>query len=169
MKQILAGGLAILFAIQACRAQEPEKMQPRTFTIHPIGAVEKNDGKAAVVIEPEYADALLQLDRYSHVWVMYWFDQNDTPEKRSTLRVHPRGNPENPLTGVFACRSPCRPNLIALSLCKIRSVTGNRVEIEDIDAFGGTPVIDLKPYVPAIDAATDVRTADWRPRSEKPK
>jgi len=141
-----------------------QETNPATFTLHPVGKVEKKGGKAAVVVAPEFADALLQLDRYSHVWVFYWFDRNDTPEKRAVLRVHPRGNRENPLTGVFACRSPFRPNLLALSLCKIRSVEGNRVELEDIDAFDGTPVLDLKPYVPGLDRAENAKAARWRAR-----
>jgi len=138
---------------------------PETFTLHPVGKVEKKGDKAAVVVAPEFADALLGLDRYSHVWVIYWFDRNDTPEKRSVLQVHPRGNPENPLTGVFACRSPFRPNLIALSLCKIRSVKGRRVELESIDAFDGTPVLDLKPYIPGLDRAKNAKAARYLGRS----
>ncbi|PVV25773.1 MAG: hypothetical protein B6D74_02610 [gamma proteobacterium symbiont of Ctena orbiculata] len=61
------------------------------------------------------------------------------------LQVHPRGNPDNPLRGVFATRAPVRPNLIALSRCRILSIVGNRIEIDDIDAFPDTPVLDIKP------------------------
>ena len=104
---------------------------------------------------------LLGLDAWSHVQVIWWFDQNDTPEKRAVLQVRPRGNPQNPLTGVFATRSPMRPNLIALSLCKILAVKENTVEIDSIDAFDATPVIDLKPYAPGLDAAAEVRVPDW--------
>jgi len=63
---------------------------------------------------------------------------------RSTLKVHPRGDPANSLKGVFATRAPMRPNLIALSRCKILSVKKNVIEIESIDAFPDTPVLDLK-------------------------
>jgi len=94
------------------------------------------------------------------VQVFWWFDRNDTPQKRAILQVHPRGNPQNPLTGVFACRAPVRPNLIALSLCKIVSVKGN-VEVEKIDAFEGTPILDLKPYAPAQDSTTEVKVPRW--------
>lgn len=112
-----------------------------------------------------YADALKGLDGFSHVWVFYWLDKNDTPRKRSTLQVHPRGNKKNPLVckvGIFACRAPVRPNLIALSLCKILSVKGGVVHIEKIDAFDNSPVLDLKPYAPGIDSPTKgVRLPDW--------
>jgi tRNA-Thr(GGU) m(6)t(6)A37 methyltransferase TsaA len=93
--------------------------------------------------------------------VIWWFDKNDTPEKRAILQVHPRGDQSNPLTGVFACRSPFRPNLIALSLCRVLAVKENVVEVEKIDAFEGTPVLDIKPYAPGQDSAADVKVPDW--------
>lgn len=96
------------------------------------------------------------------MWVLWWFDRNDTVEKRSILQVHPCGNPENPLTGVFACRSPFRPNLIALSLCRILSVENNVVELEKIDAFDETPILDIKPYIPGYDSADDAVTSKWK-------
>ncbi|MHC4463765.1 MAG: TrmO family methyltransferase domain-containing protein [Planctomycetota bacterium] len=79
-----------------------------------------------------------------YVHVVYWFDRNDTPEKRAILQVHPRGDKNNPLTGVFATHSPFRPNLIAISKCDIISIKENMIEIKDIDAFDGSPVLDLK-------------------------
>jgi tRNA (Thr-GGU) A37 N-methylase len=61
------------------------------------------------------------------------------------LQVHPRGDPSNPLCGVFATRAPVRPNLIALSRCRVLSVQGSVIEIDDIDAMPDTPVLDIKP------------------------
>ncbi len=104
--------------------------------------------RVSILAEPqlwdEYQPGLLRFEKLSEVWVFWWFDQNDTPEKRSILQVHPRGNPDNPLTGVFATHSPVRPNLIAMTRCKIISVKDNVIEIESIDAFPDTAVIDLK-------------------------
>jgi tRNA-Thr(GGU) m(6)t(6)A37 methyltransferase TsaA len=77
--------------------------------------------------------------------VLYWFDRNDSPEKRTILQVHPRGDPERPLRGVFATRSPFRPNLIAISEVRVLAVRDNIIEIDAIDAFADTPVLDLKP------------------------
>jgi len=134
-----------------------EKQQ---FTIYPVGWVRKADGKTFIEIEKQYEDGLLGLDGFSHVHVIWWFHKNDTPEKRRVLRVHPMANPENPLTGVFATRSPVRPNLTALTVCKILSVEGCRVFLESIDAFDGTPVIDLKPYVLG-DRIANVRVPQW--------
>ena len=75
---------------------------------------------------------------------VWWFHKNDTPVKRGILEVHPRANRENPLTGVFATHSPVRPNLIAITTCRILSVDGRFVTIDRIDAFDDTPILDLK-------------------------
>ncbi len=93
--------------------------------------------------------------------MLYWFDQNDSAENRSTLQVHPRKDPGNPLTGVFATHSPQRPNLIALTLCKLESIVGNIIHIEEIDAYDGSPVIDIKCYIPGAVPNADVRLPEW--------
>ncbi len=158
---------AMMVALPApANAQESDPMAKKTFTLNPIGHVEKIKGQTALVLREEIEPALLGVDGFSHVWVFWWFSGNDTPKKRSVLRVHPRGNRENPLTGVFACRSPFRPNLIALTLCKVISVKGRRVEIDKIDAFANTPILDLKPYIPGIDAA-DASMPEWMKRHRK--
>ena len=115
------------------------------FSVSPIGWVRKAGGKTFIEIEPRYQAALLGVDELSSLWVFWWFDRNDAPDKRAILQVHPRGNPDNPLRGVFATRSPFRPNLIALTQVKVIAVRGNVIEIGDIDAFADTPVLDLKP------------------------
>ena len=92
-----------------------------------------------------YQAALLGVEEFDEIWVLYWFDRNDTPERRAILQVHPRNNPDNPVRGVFATRAPVRPNLIALSRCRVISVQDNVIEIDGIDAFPDTPVLDIKP------------------------
>jgi len=126
-------------------AQEPNEEPSPRYTVYPIGWVRKTEGKTLIEIDQKYQPALLGLEKFSEIWVLYWFDRNDTPQRRSILQVHPRGNPANPIRGVFATHSPVRPNLIALSRCKILSVKGNVIEIDQIDAFPDTPVLDLKP------------------------
>lgn len=133
----------------------------KEFVVRPIGQVEKNGERTQIVLDKKHQPGLLGLEGFSHIHVFWWFDQNDTPEKRAVLQVHPRGNRENPLTGVFATRSPFRPNLIALTLCKVISVRENVVEIDAIDAFPGTPVIDIKPFTPAKDSAPDAKGPAW--------
>jgi tRNA-Thr(GGU) m(6)t(6)A37 methyltransferase TsaA len=151
---LLSSTAAIGEGAEVADIQPPAHPSPAvtaSFALVTVGRIEKTDRKVRIRLEPKYEAGLLGLEGWSHVWVMYWFDRNDTPEKRSTLQVHPRGNPANPLTGVFATRSPVRPNLIALSLCRVVSVEQNLVEVEGIDAFDGTPVLDLKPFIPGPD------------------
>jgi tRNA (adenine37-N6)-methyltransferase len=158
---LAATAIALIFgAVRAGRAGEAVSAE-RQFILRPIGVVKKDDDRTRVVLDEKYREGLLGLEGWSHVWVFWWFDRNDTPQKRAVLQVHPRGNRDNPLTGVFATRSPARPNLIALTLCKIVSVEGNVVELEKIDAFDGTPVLDMKPYIPGYDSAEEAKTPEW--------
>ena len=100
---------------------------------------------AAVELYPEYADGLLRFEKHSHIWVMAWLDQAE----RDVLQVTPRGvtdrGPEG-LHGVFAVRSPARPNPIGLTAARVLGVDGTRIEVDRLDFVEGTPVIDVKPY-----------------------
>jgi len=116
-----------------------------TYTVSPIGWIRKSDGKTFIVIDKRYQPALLGVDELKSLWVFYWFDRNDSPEKRAILQVHPRGDSSRPLRGVFATRSPFRPNLIAQTEVNVLAVRGNVIEIDGIDAYADTPVLDLKP------------------------
>jgi len=129
---------------QGVRADDGQKEAAKQFTVYPIGWVRKAEGRTTIVLEKKYQPGLLRAEKLTHIWVLWWFDRNDTPQKRSILQVHPQGNPNNPLTGVFATHSPVRPNLIGMTRCKIISVKDNVIEIESIDAFADTPVLDLK-------------------------
>jgi len=150
----------LLVLSNVVHAQELKKMQEKQFILKPIGLVKKENESTMLLLNKDFEPALKGLDGFSHVWVLWWFDRNDNAEKRSVLQVHPRGNLNNPLTGVFACRSPARPNLIALSLCRILSVRNNIVEVEKIDAFSNTPILDLKPYIPGYDS-TPASVPEW--------
>jgi len=131
------------------------------FYIVPIGVIEKQQDETFIRIYDPYTDGLLGIEGFSHVYVLYWFNKNDTPENRKMLQVHPRKDNRNPLTGVFATHSPLRPNLIALTLCKIISIEGNLILIEAIDAFDGSPVIDIKAYIPEKINEADIRLPSW--------
>ena len=165
MKVGIAAALAVLIAgalaTTAAPGPDAEQKSAKELTVHPIGSVRKAEGRTTIVLDRQYQPGLLGLDGFSHVYVLWWFDRNDRPEKRSILQVHPRGDRQNPLTGVFATRAPVRPNLIALSLCRIISVEDNVVEVESIDAFAGTPVLDMKPYIPGYDTAPEAVLPAW--------
>jgi tRNA (adenine37-N6)-methyltransferase len=140
----------------------------KTFSLNPVGVVKKQGQRTWLEIFPEYAPALSGIQGFSHLWVFYWFHENDRPEERQTLQVHPRRDPANPLTGVFATRSPVRPNLIGFTACRLIKVDGNVVEVADLDARDGSPIVDLKPYIPTGDAIPEARTPEWLKPSQPP-
>jgi len=98
--------------------------------------------EAQIEIYPEFVDALDGLREGQDIWVLTWLHES----RRSTLKVYPRG--EQPLTGVFATRSPDRPNPVGLHRTKLLRVTRERfLQIQGIEAIDGTPVIDVKPVL----------------------
>ena len=131
------------------------------FKVFLIGFIRKKDNMSWIEIDVKYSDAFLGLDGFSHIHVLYWLHENDSPEKRKMLQVHPRKDRRNPLTGVFATHSPLRPNLIALSLCKILAVDGLTITIDEIDAMDKSPVVDIKCYIPSTRSFTDLRLPTW--------
>ena len=131
------------------------------YSVRPVGAVRKDGEDILIQIEAEFQDALLGLDGFSHIQVLYWFHENDSPDIRRTLRVHPRKDKANPLMGVFGTHSPARPNLIGITRCRILDISAGTIKVDDIDAFDGSPVIDIKCYIPDETPLADVFVPDW--------
>ncbi len=129
----------------------------------PIGTIRRQEQVQVVKLVPEVRKALLGLDGFSHAWILYWFHENDDPAVRSTLRVHPCRDPANPLTGVFGTRSPARPNLVGMDLCRIIRVRprAGEILITGCEAREGTPLVDIKPYLPHSDIARNLRLPAW--------
>jgi len=100
----------------------------------------------ALELEPQYADGVRDLAGFSHLIVLWHMHLVEG----SALRVVPFLDDTE--RGIFATRSPKRPNPIGLSVLRIRAVVGCRVDVTDVDAVDGSPIIDIKPYVPAFDA-----------------
>jgi len=94
-------------------------------------------------VEPFAVDALAGIQRGDELIVVTWFHQS----RRDVLKVHPRSDPNHALTGVFATRSPDRPNPVGLHPVTVRKVVGNRLRIGPMEAIDGTPVIDIKPVL----------------------
>jgi len=134
----------IFLFIMSCTNIQTENNEQESYTVYKIGEVIKEDNHTYIVIEKKYEEGLMGMENFSEITVLYWFDQNENPEKRAVLQVHPQGNKNNPMRGVFSTHSPARPNLIAISRCRILSVKDNIIEIDEIDAFNHSPVIDLK-------------------------
>jgi len=132
-----------------------------TFHLTPIGTIHKTDTQTWIEIDEPYLSALDGLEGFSHINVFFWFHENDHPEGRQVLKVHPRRDSTNPLTGVFATHSPLRPNLIGMSLCRVLAVEPPKIAIDRIDAFDGTPVLDIKCYIPSSRTFENLRLPDW--------
>ena len=97
----------------------------QSIQINPVGKICRKNKEVSIEIDDRYGKALLGLEEFSHIIVLAWFHEHDNPKERSTLQVHPMRDREKPLTGVFATRSPVRPNLISLYICRLRSVENN--------------------------------------------
>lgn len=127
-----------------------------------IGLVEKADGQLAKLrIYPEYCAGLRGIEGYSHLIVLYWLHMRDNEAERRTLLVFPRRHACNVETGVFACRSPSRPNPIGLCVVELLGVEGCTLTVRGLDAMEGSPLVDIKPYSPRADAVPDARVPDW--------
>lgn len=141
------------------------------FTIEPIGHVrssrqlpEDDDwGAETSFIELAGAfgeEALLGLEAFSHVEVIYLFDQV-TPDKIFRGARHPRNSAEWPLVGIFAQRAKNRPNRIGSTIVQLVKVTGRQIHVLELDAIDGTPVIDIKPVMVEFLPRTAVRQPGW--------
>jgi tRNA-Thr(GGU) m(6)t(6)A37 methyltransferase TsaA len=91
-------------------------------------------------VDPTFSRALLGVAPGDQAVVVTWLHMAD----RDVLQVHPRGDPKNPLTGVFATRSPHRPNPLGLHRVTVREIAGTRLRVGPIEAIDGTPVVDIK-------------------------
>lgn len=103
--------------------------------------------KSKIILERRYIAGLYKMNRFKHVWVVFGFHR----QRQTVLRVHPMHDPEKPLVGVFASRSPTRPNKLGITLVDLLSVKGNVLTVRGLDAFNGSPVYDIKPNEEEID------------------
>ena len=137
-------------------------VKQRLFNIYPIGTSSFKNGSFIISLEPAYKDGLLELKQFSHVLIFWWANQCDNEKDRDTITV-PLPYAKGKTAGVFACRSQLRPNPIALTTAFIKNIDAEKGEIElyYFDGFEGTPIIDLKPYIPFSDRVRDFKTAEW--------
>jgi len=137
------------------------------FVIRPIGHVKNdvedigfNDWKALVsrlVIDEPYAEALDGIEEFTHLFVICWLH---LPGKL-LLKRHPRDRQDLPVVGIFATRSQLRPNRLGLHLVRLLGRKGNELLVKGLDAINGTPLIDIKPYIPQRDTATNAAVPEW--------
>ena len=136
--------------------------QVNELTVRSIGRVMAMAGgaerEAQIEIEEAWAEALDGIEEFSHIWVLWWFDRSEAPD---SPRVHPEGRPEMPLVGIFATRSPRRPNPLALTAVRLVKRQGNRLHVQGLEAHDGTPVLDLKPYLGRGDRIPEATMSAW--------
>lgn len=146
------------------------KSTQEDIRLKPIGNVriEGDDPQEAdyfIDIKGPYRSALKQLDKFSHVMVFWWAHENDIEEIRNQTKwaTTPPYGEDAPETGIFATRAEYRPNPIALTTAGILNVDEKKgiVKLAGIDAFNGTPVVDLKAYFPICDRIRDCHIAPW--------
>ncbi len=112
-----------------------------------------------VEVHPEYEDGLDGIENYSHIFLIFLFDRSDSFRMKV---VPPHETRER---GVFASRAPRRPNQIGLSLVRLVRRDGRVLHVEDVDMLDGTPILDIKPFSPAVDLREDA-TANWPDEAE---
>lgn len=134
--------------------------------INPIGVIRSGHAQAAgtpiqpsaaighdgrVEVDPAWADGLLDLEGFERVWLLYWFDRAAGPHARVTPYRDTREH------GIFATRMPPRPIPIGISAVRLLRVEGRVAHVAEIDILDGSPLLDIKPYVPAYDSWPGVR------------
>ncbi len=151
------------------------------ITLVPIGFV-KTDARgdevkdkqhlSQIVVRKKLAEALDGIEGFSHLFVLFWLSEISLSQ-RQTLKVHPRGRRDLPLVGVFAVRTNLRPNPIGLTLVELVKCEGSVLTVRGLDAFDGTPILDIKPF-DFWDTATNAKVPSWwlrlqekRPRTSK--
>ena len=148
-----------------------QQTQPHVFEMVPIGVVRGGSAEpidddwggtlSDIVLHDRFpTDALDGLDEFSHVEVVYVFDQVDEAEIAVGAR-HPRGRSDWPRVGIFAQRAKGRPNRIGVTTCEIVDVDQRVVTVRGLDAIDGTPILDLKPYMVEFGPRTKVRQPAW--------
>jgi tRNA-Thr(GGU) m(6)t(6)A37 methyltransferase TsaA len=113
-----------------------------------------------IVVDSRLTEALDGLEDFSHITVVYWMHQATATGELPT-KIHPRGRQELPLVGLFATRSPQRPNPLGITTVRLLERQDNILRVEGLDAIDGTPVIDIKPYLPGYDSVANAKVASW--------
>jgi len=117
------------------------------------------DTVSEIEIDARLTKALDGLEEFSHIIVLWWMHRAASGEV--PLKIHPRGRTELPLTGLFATRTPNRPNRIGEATVRLLQRQGNVLRVQGLDALEGTPVIDIKPYIPGNDSVADSKVPPW--------
>jgi tRNA-Thr(GGU) m(6)t(6)A37 methyltransferase TsaA len=132
-------------------------------SFNPIGKVGLEEGRYFIELEEGVFDGVRGLEDFSHILVTWWCNLYDTEESRKTLVLEKPYKKGPDKVGVFATRSPIRPNPIGITPCNIILIDRDQrhIYMPYIDAEPGTPVLDIKPYQASIDRVRDYKYPDW--------
>lgn len=143
----------------------------KTFTVGSIGTVkcpvtEMSQGGWATIeseihLDPQLAGGLQGLAGFSHILVVFFLDRAQGFDPAKQLLRKPRGREDMQAVGVFAQRTKYRPNPIGITAVELRGIEGSIVKVRGLDALDGTPVLDIKPYMPPFDRMENVKTPPW--------
>ncbi len=117
----------------------------------PYQPVDEDKGDFRIVVDSQYVRGLYKLAKFRYIYVIYFIDRI---RHKLSMEVFPPWA-DGSKVGLFASRSPVRPNPIGLSVVRIKHIAGNEIETSGLDVFDGTPLLDIKPYVKDLDAKTD--------------
>jgi len=126
----------------------------KNMPVQPCGA---KNSYAVLEFKEEYVTGLKDLEGFSHLYLLYYFHKVKEPK----LRVVPFNDKTNTQRGVFSTRTPMHPNSLGLSLVELISVEGNCVTIKGVDIVDGTPLLDIKPYIPHFDKVCGEVKTGW--------
>ncbi len=139
------------------------------MVMEPIGHVRNNinasmregweEVASEIILNSNLEGTTEGLEQFSHIIVLFWMHQMPRHDSTPT-RVHPKGRQDLPLVGLFATRSPQRPNPIGLSVVRLLECQGNTLRVKGLDAINGTPVVDIKPYLPG-DVVVGAKSPAW--------
>lgn len=130
--------------------------------VHFIGTVVKaGEQEAEVHVFPEVCAGLKGITGFSHVIILYWMHTRDNEKERQTLLVFPKKHVVKVETGVFACRSPSRPNPVGLCVVELMKIEKCVLTVKGLDASEASPIVDIKPYLPRADCVPGARVPEW--------
>jgi tRNA (adenine37-N6)-methyltransferase len=145
----------------------------REFVLRPIGVIRSpfqgqagtpiqpifaGDAEGRVIVDPGYESALADIEGFERIWLLYWFDRAAV----FASRVRPYRDDRD--HGLFATRAPSRPNPLGLSAVRLLARDGNVLRVSGIDVLDSTPLLDIKPYIPEVDAQPASLAGWWDER-----
>jgi tRNA-Thr(GGU) m(6)t(6)A37 methyltransferase TsaA len=120
-----------------------------------------------IEVDAKWTELLDGIEEFSHIIILFWMHKVSR-DTEPPVKVHPRGRADLPLVGLFATRSPHRPNSIGITTVKLLERRGNVLIVQGLDAIDGTPVIDIKSYMIPNISRKDLRMPEWVAKLQKP-